>query len=152
MTSPINKSLMYVFLYEAPMHFKISWNTNSIQNFVKHQLYSKKLWETPIQLKVLWRTKSIQNCVYVTTDEEAKQTIIDNTETNLVSLRRTCSIYLTIQSSLDFEECAHKILKMELKPGQEVTFGDQVPSFHSPYPAFIFSGIFGAQINPQTPQ
>lgn len=45
-------------------------------------------------------------------------TIIDNTETNLVALRRT--IYLTINSSLDFEECAHKLMKMQLKPGQEV--------------------------------
>lgn len=43
--------------------------------------------------------------------------IIDNTETNLVALRRT--IYLTIHSSLDYEECAHKLMKMELKPGQE---------------------------------
>lgn len=44
-------------------------------------------------------------------------TIIDNTETNLIALRRT--IYLTIHSSLDFEECAHKLMKMQLKPGQE---------------------------------
>ncbi|XP_023011845.2 pre-mRNA-splicing factor CWC22 homolog [Leptinotarsa decemlineata] len=53
-------------------------------------------------------------------DEEVKDQgkIIDNTETNLIVLRRT--IYLTIQSSLDFEECAHKLLKMELKPGQEI--------------------------------
>ncbi|KAH3752088.1 hypothetical protein DPMN_186698, partial [Dreissena polymorpha] len=51
-------------------------------------------------------------------EEAAKQTIIDQTETNLVALKRT--IYLTIQSSLDFEECAHKLMKMELKPGQEV--------------------------------
>lgn len=43
---------------------------------------------------------------------------MDNTETNLIALRRT--IYLTIQSSLHFEECAHKLLKMELKPGQEI--------------------------------
>ncbi|XP_052757815.1 pre-mRNA-splicing factor CWC22 homolog [Galleria mellonella] len=50
--------------------------------------------------------------------EQKGVTIIDNTETNLVALRRT--IYLTINSSLDFEECAHKLLKMELKPGQEV--------------------------------
>ncbi|XP_071942804.1 uncharacterized protein [Antedon mediterranea] len=49
--------------------------------------------------------------------EEKKMEIIDQTETNLVALRRT--IYLTIQSSLDFEECAHKLLKMEIKPGQE---------------------------------
>jgi pre-mRNA-splicing factor CWC22 len=57
-------------------------------------------------------------------DEEDEATsknepsIIDNTETNLVALRRT--IYLTIQSSLDFEESAHKLMKMELKPGQEI--------------------------------
>lgn len=50
--------------------------------------------------------------------EEKKQLIIDRTETNLVSLRRT--IYLTIYSSLDYEECAHKLMRMELKPGQEV--------------------------------
>lgn len=51
-------------------------------------------------------------------EEQKEVTIIDNTETNLVALRRT--IYLTINSSLDFEECAHKLMKMQLKPGQEV--------------------------------
>lgn len=35
----------------------------------------------------------------------------------MIALRRT--IYLTIHSSLDFEECAHKLMKMDLKPGQE---------------------------------
>ncbi|XP_012218030.1 pre-mRNA-splicing factor CWC22 homolog [Linepithema humile] len=57
-------------------------------------------------------------------DSGAEQTegkegvILDNTETNLTALRRT--IYLTIHSSLDFEECAHKLMKMQLKPGQEI--------------------------------
>lgn len=46
------------------------------------------------------------------------QTIVDETETNLVAFRRT--VYLTIQSSLDFQECAHKLLKMNMKPGMEV--------------------------------
>ncbi|XP_053692485.1 pre-mRNA-splicing factor CWC22 homolog [Sabethes cyaneus] len=50
-------------------------------------------------------------------DGNQKQLIVDNTETNLIALRRT--IYLTIHSSLDYEECAHKLMKMELKPGQE---------------------------------
>lgn len=52
-------------------------------------------------------------------EEKEKKTIeiIDQTETNLTALRRT--IYLTIHSSLDFEECAHKLMKMQLKPGQE---------------------------------
>lgn len=51
-------------------------------------------------------------------DAASEQTIIDQTETNLVALRRT--IYLTIQSSVGAEECAHKLLKMNLRPGQEV--------------------------------
>ncbi len=51
-------------------------------------------------------------------EQEKKDLIIDQTETNLVALRRT--IYLTIHSSLDYEECAHKLMKMELKPGQEM--------------------------------
>nr|XP_042132963.1 pre-mRNA-splicing factor CWC22 homolog [Peromyscus maniculatus bairdii] len=45
-----------------------------------------------------------------------KVTIHDKTEINLVSFRRT--IYLAIQSSLDFEECAHKLLKMEFAESQ----------------------------------
>ncbi|XP_012260342.2 pre-mRNA-splicing factor CWC22 homolog isoform X1 [Athalia rosae] len=50
--------------------------------------------------------------------ESKEDVIVDNTETNLTALRRT--IYLTIHSSLDFEECAHKLMKMQLKPGQEI--------------------------------
>lgn len=34
-------------------------------------------------------------------------TIKDATDTNLIAFRRT--IYLTIMSSLDFEECVHKV-------------------------------------------
>ena len=35
----------------------------------------------------------------------------------MIALRRT--IYLTIQSSLDFEESVHKLIKLNLKPGHE---------------------------------
>uniref|UniRef100_A0A8C8RA91 Pre-mRNA-splicing factor CWC22 homolog n=1 Tax=Pelusios castaneus TaxID=367368 RepID=A0A8C8RA91_9SAUR len=49
-------------------------------------------------------------------DEGQKVTIHDKTEINLVSFRRT--IYLAIQSSLDFEECAHKLLKMDFPDSQ----------------------------------
>jgi len=52
--------------------------------------------------------------------ETEKMEIIDKTETNLVALRRL--IYLTIQSSLDYEECAHKMMKLNIKPGQEHEF------------------------------
>ncbi|RKP26230.1 armadillo-type protein [Syncephalis pseudoplumigaleata] len=43
--------------------------------------------------------------------------IHDRTETNLLNLRRT--IYLTIMSSVDFEECAHKLMKIQLQEGEE---------------------------------
>jgi len=50
-------------------------------------------------------------------EEEANQQIQDFTETDLINLRRT--IYLTIMNSVDFEECAHKLLKLELTMGHE---------------------------------
>ncbi|XP_059066785.1 uncharacterized protein LOC131857976, partial [Cryptomeria japonica] len=49
--------------------------------------------------------------------EEALR-IQDETETNLVNLRGT--IYLTIMSSVDFEEAGHKLLKIKLEPGQQM--------------------------------
>ncbi|KAK9378310.1 uncharacterized protein V2V93DRAFT_388963 [Kockiozyma suomiensis] len=58
-------------------------------------------------------------------EEEAKQEaensemkIKDMTNKDLVNLRRT--IYLTIRSSMDFEECCHKLLRIKLPPGQEI--------------------------------
>ncbi|XP_061355753.1 uncharacterized protein LOC133300253 isoform X2 [Gastrolobium bilobum] len=51
-------------------------------------------------------------------EEEESMEIKDETETNLVNLRRT--IYLTIMSSVDFEEAGHKLLKIKLEPGQEM--------------------------------
>ena len=52
-------------------------------------------------------------------EDEEMMKIKDETETNLVNLRRT--IYLTIMSSVDFEEAGHKLLKIKLEPGQEVS-------------------------------
>ncbi|KAM4698470.1 pre-mRNA-splicing factor CWC22 homolog [Rhinophrynus dorsalis] len=51
-----------------------------------------------------------------TGEQGEKMTIHDKTEINLVSFRRT--IYLAIQSSLDFEECAHKLIKMDFPESQ----------------------------------
>ncbi|KAG4951862.1 hypothetical protein JHK85_045729 [Glycine max] len=42
----------------------------------------------------------------------------DETQTNLVNLLR--KIYLTIMSSVDFEEAGHELLKIKLKPDQEM--------------------------------
>lgn len=50
-------------------------------------------------------------------EEERQMEIRDQTNTDLVNLRRT--IYLTIMSSIDFEECCHKLMKLSLPPGQE---------------------------------
>jgi len=46
-----------------------------------------------------------------------QQPIEDKTEMDVVNMRRT--IYLTIQSSLDFEECVHKIMRLKLPEGAE---------------------------------
>ncbi|KAI3967726.1 hypothetical protein MKX01_039636 [Papaver californicum] len=50
--------------------------------------------------------------------DAASMNIEDETETNVVNLRRT--IYLTIMSSVDFEEAGHELLKTKLEPDQEM--------------------------------
>ena len=49
--------------------------------------------------------------------DAAPMEIQDQTETNVINLRRT--IYLTIMSAMDFEEAGHKLMKIELRDGQE---------------------------------
>ncbi|RHZ66325.1 pre-mRNA-splicing factor cwc22 [Aspergillus thermomutatus] len=50
-------------------------------------------------------------------EQERQMEIKDQSNTDLVNLRRT--IYLTIMSSIDFEECCHKLMKISLPPGLE---------------------------------
>lgn len=50
-------------------------------------------------------------------DKKKTVAIEDLTETDLVHLRRT--IYLTIMSSATFEECTHKLAKMDIPQGRE---------------------------------
>jgi pre-mRNA-splicing factor CWC22 len=50
-------------------------------------------------------------------EEEKKTEMIDQTNADLVQLRKT--IYLTIMSSADFEECAHKMMKVTIPSGLE---------------------------------
>ncbi|KAJ2134435.1 pre-mRNA-splicing factor cwc22, partial [Coemansia sp. RSA 678] len=52
-----------------------------------------------------------------TSQPPATQKIHDLTETEMVNLRRT--IYLAIMSSISFEEAAHKLLRIEIRPGEE---------------------------------
>ncbi|CAL1140617.1 unnamed protein product [Cladocopium goreaui] len=50
-------------------------------------------------------------------DRRAQEKILDFTEQDLVNLRR--QIYLVIMSSVHYEECVHKILKLNIAEGQE---------------------------------
>lgn len=66
---------------------------------------------------VYWVVFRLELCLWCILDEANKLEISDQTGTSELVLRR--QIYLTIMSSLDFEECAHKLLKT-MKEGQEV--------------------------------
>jgi pre-mRNA-splicing factor CWC22 len=53
-----------------------------------------------------------------------QQIVEDMTEQDIVKLRKT--IYLVIMSSVDFEECCHKLLKLQIRPGQEIELCNMV--------------------------
>lgn len=53
-------------------------------------------------------------------EEEQKMEIQDKTNADTIELRR--KIYLTVMSSLDFEECCHKLMKLNIPEGQEVSY------------------------------
>lgn len=53
------------------------------------------------------------------TETPATQKIVDMTENDVTAFRR--NIYLCIQSSLDYQEAAHKLIKYHLKPGLDVS-------------------------------
>ncbi|KAI0029326.1 MIF4G-domain-containing protein, partial [Vararia minispora EC-137] len=60
-------------------------------------------------------------------DEEVapeKEGIEDRTQTNLVNLRRI--IYLTIMNALNYEEAVHKLLKVQMKEGEEIELVNMV--------------------------
>ncbi|VDD81918.1 unnamed protein product [Mesocestoides corti] len=56
--------------------------------------------------------------------EQESGIIIDQTETNLVHLRRT--IYLMLQSSVSADEGAHRLLQLKIKPGEEYEVASMV--------------------------
>ncbi|KJP88686.1 hypothetical protein AK88_01567 [Plasmodium fragile] len=51
-------------------------------------------------------------------EDEDKEEITDMTEQYLINLRK--NVYLSIMSSLSFEECVHKLLKLNIKKGYEI--------------------------------
>lgn len=52
------------------------------------------------------------------TTTEANTVIRDSTSQDLVNLRKT--VYLCIMSSLNYEECVHKLLKLNIREGEEM--------------------------------
>lgn len=51
-------------------------------------------------------------------DGKPTQVIKDYTEQELINLRKT--VYLSIMSSINFEECTHKLLKLNIRAGREI--------------------------------
>jgi pre-mRNA-splicing factor CWC22 len=62
-------------------------------------------------------TSFVRLCCNGLTIVRAAVPIEDKTEIDVIGLRRT--IYLTIMSSLDFEETVHKLMKLNIPDGQE---------------------------------
>ena len=68
--------------------------------------------------------------------------IQDETNTNLINLRRT--IYLTIRSSVDFEEACHKLMKIDIREGQEMELVNMIIECCSQEKTFMrFYGSIG---------
>ena len=84
------------------------------------------------------------------TDQLTTQEIADMTGTNLINLRKT--IYLTIMSSADFEECGHKLLKISLPAGLETELTNMLIECCSQERSYLkFYGLLGerfAKLNP----
>ncbi|KAG1434334.1 hypothetical protein G6F57_021630 [Rhizopus arrhizus] len=52
-------------------------------------------------------------------DDEETMEIVDKTNADLIELRR--KIYLTVMSSVNFEEACHKLMKLHVPEGHEVS-------------------------------
>ncbi|OTB08334.1 hypothetical protein M426DRAFT_316960 [Hypoxylon sp. CI-4A] len=82
-------------------------------------------------------------------EEQKAMEIKDQSNTDLVNLRKT--IYLTIMSSMDPEECVHKLMKINLPTGQEAELPSMVVECCSQEKTYSkFFGLIGerfAKIN-----
>ena len=78
------------------------------------------------------------------------QEIADMTGTNLINLRKT--IYLTIMSSADFEECGHKLLKIALPSGLESELTNMIIECCSQERSYLkFYGLLGERFSKLNP-
>lgn len=75
-------------------------------------------------------------------EKQKKLQIIDKTNTNIINLRR--GIYLTIMSSVNFEECAHKLMKLNIESGQEIELCNMIIECCSQEKMYVvFYGLLG---------
>ena len=117
-----------------------------IRQYQPKQQYFTSFYSVPLFPALFWLRSSTSfiyklicipslqiNMLYLITDEDEDQgggaggaggdaqgsmQILDLTESDLVNLRRT--LYLTIMSSVSFEECAHKITRLKIPDGYEL--------------------------------
>ena len=91
-------------------------------------LQTEEEWEQ-IKLEILGeenlaRLKEVEEYQDEWDEEPQEEGIQDLTEQDLINLRKT--IYLAIQSTVNFEECAHKIMKMNIAKGYEHELVDMI--------------------------
>ncbi|KAK9764814.1 pre-mRNA-splicing factor cwc22 [Basidiobolus ranarum] len=71
-----------------------------------------------------------------------KMNIHDQTNTNIINLRRT--IYLTIMSSVEFQECVHKLMKLNIQEGQQIELANMIVECCSQERTYLkFYGLIG---------
>ncbi|KAI1402207.1 MIF4G-domain-containing protein [Hypoxylon fuscum] len=79
-------------------------------------------------------------------EEQKAMEIKDQSNTDLVNLRKT--IYLTIMSSMDPEECVHKLMKVNLPTGQEAELPSMVVECCSQEKTYSkFFGLIGERFS-----
>ena len=111
---------------------RTSWRMNNVTRISRRRFWEKTrlVRRNPVQKRTrmkMRRTRkvcisalraSVEFCADYGVAVEEKQGIEDRTQTNLINLRRV--IYLTIMNALNYEEAVHKLLKVQIKEGQEV--------------------------------
>ncbi len=88
--------------------------------FLRSQIKKEILGEENIiKLKTMkpLEAEELENEEIDENKELEMEKILDFTEKDLINLRRT--VYLTIMNSVDYEECIHKLMKMNISEGHE---------------------------------
>ena len=130
---------LYLFLHNSPSHKSLPMKLTCCQQteltshfppILFYSTLSSSFVFSPLLFHLLYSHFS-PLLLHSATDEDQQQSsggggageatvgkILDLTESDLVNLRRT--LYLTIMSSVSFEECAHKITRLKIPDGYEL--------------------------------